>query len=37
VIGTWRPFTPFRRLTSRETSAYRTALKRYERFVNDTP
>jgi Winged helix DNA-binding domain len=37
VIGTWRPFTPFRRLTSRETSAYRAALKRYERFINNTP
>jgi hypothetical protein len=34
VIGTWRPFAPFRRFTSRETRAYRSTLNTYERFVD---
>jgi Winged helix DNA-binding domain len=36
VVGLWKPYTPFRRLTQRESQAYRTALKRYDRFVEST-
>jgi hypothetical protein len=33
VVGIWKPYTPFRRLTQTESRAYRAAITRYERFL----